>query len=101
LGARATYKSAFIGKSNCEITLAARNIFSKTYIAFSEPDPGGNSYQPGAPLEVFLNVKIGSKIEIIHQCETSQHFDRIVLKYIFIHFSSMLQKEGLMVLLLL
>ena len=27
--------------------------------AFTEPDPGGNSYQPGTPLEVFLNVRIG------------------------------------------
>jgi hypothetical protein len=42
-----------------EISVNARNIFSKKYVAFTEPDPGGNSYQPGQPLEVFLNVRVG------------------------------------------
>ena len=57
-GARATYRTYFAG-SNCEVSVFARNIFSRRYIAFSEPDPGGNSYQPGSPLEVFLNAKVG------------------------------------------
>jgi len=30
-----------------------RNIFDKTYMAFTEPDPDGNSYQPGPGYEIF------------------------------------------------
>ena len=36
----------------------ARNIADKEYIAFTEPDPGGNAYQPGALREVFGGMKI-------------------------------------------
>ncbi len=57
-GARLTYKTV-VAHANTEVSVNARNIFSKSYIAFTEPDPGGNSYQPGTPLEVFLNVRIG------------------------------------------
>lgn len=41
------------------VWFAARNLFSKKYIAFTEPDPGGNSYQPGPPAEIFGGVRIG------------------------------------------
>ncbi|MEO8512639.1 MAG: TonB-dependent receptor [Ignavibacteria bacterium] len=57
-GARLVYKTLLMHTST-EISVNARNIFGKSYIAFTEPDPGGNSYQPGTPLEVFLNARIG------------------------------------------
>ena len=41
-----------------EISLAARNVFGQQYVAFTEPDPDGNSYQPGPTREVFLGVRI-------------------------------------------
>ena len=39
-------------------TLYVKNLSDKQYIAFTEPDPGGNSYQPGQPLEIYLNARI-------------------------------------------
>jgi iron complex outermembrane receptor protein len=57
-GGRITYRTLLLG-ANAEITVNVRNIFSKQYIAFTEPDPGGNSYQPGQPLEAYLNVRVG------------------------------------------
>jgi iron complex outermembrane receptor protein len=33
--------------------VAGRNLTAKRYIAFTEPDPDGNSYQPGASREIF------------------------------------------------
>lgn len=41
-----------------EISLAARNITNADYMAFTEPDPDGNSYQPGPGREFFANIKI-------------------------------------------
>jgi iron complex outermembrane recepter protein len=41
-----------------EIMLSGRNIFRKYYIAFTEPDPDGNSYQPGPKNEVFITARI-------------------------------------------
>ncbi len=43
---------------NGEINLNVRNISDKKYVAFSEPDPGGNAYQPGAGREIFGGIKI-------------------------------------------
>lgn len=57
-GARVMYKTAIM-KTNTEISINARNLFSRQYIAFSEPDPGGNSYQPGTPFQMYLNVRLG------------------------------------------
>ncbi len=57
-GARVTYLTS-IAKTKTEVSINARNIFSRQYIAFSEPDPGGNSYQPGTPVEIYLNVRLG------------------------------------------
>jgi len=34
-----------------------RNLTGKRYIAFTEPDPDGNSYQPGATREVFGGIQ--------------------------------------------
>ena len=42
-----------------DLSIQARNIFDKTYVAFTEPDPGTNSYQPGAGREVFVGLKVG------------------------------------------
>jgi iron complex outermembrane receptor protein len=36
-----------------EWNLAVRNLFDRDWIAFSEPDPDGNSYQPGPTREIF------------------------------------------------
>ena len=41
-----------------ECSIYARNIFDKTFMAFTEPDPDGNSYQPGPGREIFGNIKI-------------------------------------------
>ena len=41
-----------------EISLSARNVFGQQYIAFTEPDPDGNSYQPGPTREVFFGIRI-------------------------------------------
>jgi iron complex outermembrane receptor protein len=56
-GARVMYTALFAG-TKAELSINARNIFSRRYIAFTEPDPGGNSYQPGTPLEVYLNARV-------------------------------------------
>jgi hypothetical protein len=45
-------------KVSGEIMLSARNAFRKYYIAFTEPDPDGNSYQPGPKNEVFVSARI-------------------------------------------
>jgi iron complex outermembrane receptor protein len=44
---------------NGELSLQVRNMFDKKYIPFTEPDPGGNSYQPGPLREIFGGIKIG------------------------------------------
>jgi outer membrane receptor protein involved in Fe transport len=41
-----------------ELSVAVRNIFAKQYIAFSEPDPDGNSYQPAAEREIFAGLRL-------------------------------------------
>ncbi len=41
-----------------EVTLALRNITGKKYIAFTEPDPDGNSYQPAPTRQVFAGVHL-------------------------------------------
>ena len=35
-----------------------RNLTAKRYIAFTEPDPDGNSYQPGPNREVFAGMQV-------------------------------------------
>jgi iron complex outermembrane recepter protein len=44
--------------SHTEIILQARNVTGTEYIAFTEPDPDGNSYQPGPTREVFLGARV-------------------------------------------
>jgi len=41
-----------------ECSLFARNLTGATYMAFTEPDPDGNSYQPGPGREIFGSIKI-------------------------------------------
>ena len=41
-----------------EITAAVRNAFDTEYIAFTEPDPDGNSYQPAATREFFVGMRV-------------------------------------------
>jgi iron complex outermembrane recepter protein len=41
-----------------EVMVTARNVFSENYVAFTEPDPDGNSYQPGPTRELYLGARI-------------------------------------------
>lgn len=41
-----------------EIDLNGRNLGDKKYVAFTEPDPGGNAYQPGAGREFFAALRV-------------------------------------------
>ena len=43
--------------SRLQLMLYGRNILNREYIAFTEPDPDGNSYQPGPTREVFLSLR--------------------------------------------
>jgi iron complex outermembrane receptor protein len=43
---------------NGELSLSVRNLTNEDYIAFTEPDPDGNSYQPGPGTEYFGNLRI-------------------------------------------
>jgi hypothetical protein len=38
--------------------LQGKNLTGTKYIAFTEPDPDGNSYQPGPMQELFAGVQI-------------------------------------------
>jgi iron complex outermembrane receptor protein len=42
-----------------EVMLQARNVLGKEYIAFTEPDPDGNSFQPGPTRELFVGLRVG------------------------------------------
>ena len=41
-----------------ECSIYVRNLTGTKYIAFTEPDPDGNSYQPGPVREIFGNIRI-------------------------------------------
>jgi iron complex outermembrane receptor protein len=47
-----------IGSVTGELNFFAKNITNQSYIAFTEPDPDGNSYQPASKREFFGGVKI-------------------------------------------
>ena len=55
--ARISYELPIKGISS-EITLSGRNLFGVKYVAFSEPDPSGNSYQAGAGSEFFASLRL-------------------------------------------
>lgn len=46
------------GKLTCELSVSGRNLAATKYIAFTEPDPDGNSYQPGPLREVFGGFEV-------------------------------------------
>jgi iron complex outermembrane recepter protein len=41
-----------------ELIFTVKNLFGTEYIAFTEPDPDGNSYQPGPTREFFVGVRM-------------------------------------------
>ena len=47
-----------LGVLNGELSLSVRNLTDEQYMAFTEPDPDGNSYQPGPGREFFGNLRI-------------------------------------------
>jgi iron complex outermembrane receptor protein len=47
-----------VGGVEGELIFQLRNMFDTKYVAFTEPDPGGNAYQPGAGMEFFGGVRI-------------------------------------------
>ncbi len=57
IGARIGYKTRIAGVAT-DFLLSGRNLTGKKYIAFTEPDPDGNSYQPGPQREVFAAVTV-------------------------------------------
>ena len=44
-------------KMNGEFSVYVRNLTNRSYMAFTEPDPDGNAYQPGPGREVFFNLR--------------------------------------------
>ena len=57
LNARIAYRLVLSG-ADAEISVSGRNLLGKPYIAFSEPDPDGNSYQPAAEREVSVGLRL-------------------------------------------
>ncbi len=57
LNPRVGYRWAGSGYS-AELTLQSRNVLGRQYLAFTEPDPDGNSFQPGATRETFVSLRI-------------------------------------------
>ena len=57
LNARAAYRLTLRG-APVEVSFQVRNLFAKRYIAFTEPDPDGNSYQPAAERELFVGLSV-------------------------------------------
>jgi outer membrane receptor protein involved in Fe transport len=55
--ARLAYRIRLAG-ADVEATVAVRNIFDTQYIAFTEPDPDGNSYQPAPEREFFVGMRV-------------------------------------------
>jgi len=55
--ARATWRIPLPGL-DCELSVQGRNLTGVRYIAFTEPDPDGNSYQPGPERELFTGLRL-------------------------------------------
>ena len=45
-------------RGSATVFFAGKNLAAKDYIAFTEPDPDGNSYQPGPEREVFGGLQL-------------------------------------------
>jgi hypothetical protein len=46
-----------MGGREYEVQVGGRNLTGVKYIAFTEPDPDGNSYQPAATAELFASAR--------------------------------------------
>ena len=57
LHARLGFRFEALG-ARAELLLSGRNILGEKYIAFTEPDPDGNSYQPDPTEEVTLSLRL-------------------------------------------
>ena len=55
--ARFSYNFEFCGIKTTA-SLFGKNLIDKQYIAFTEPDPDGNSYQPSARREIFVSIRL-------------------------------------------
>lgn len=47
-----------IGKIHGDFNLTVRNLLNTEYMAFTEPDPDGNAYQPGPGREIFGTLRV-------------------------------------------
>ena len=56
LGASISY-TLKISSFSIDFNVTGKNLGDKKYAAFTEPDPGGNAYQPGAGREFFGGIK--------------------------------------------
>jgi iron complex outermembrane recepter protein len=56
--ARIEYRLSLAGVQST-LSVSGRNLFDREYVAFTEPDPGGNSYQPGPTREIFAGIRVG------------------------------------------
>ena len=57
LNCRVTYNLNIMG-TNAQIGIFGKNLGDTKWMAFTEPDPDGNCYQPGAGREFFGSLKI-------------------------------------------
>ena len=55
--ARAGYGFQVAG-ARAEVLVSVKNLTDKEYIAFTEPDPDGNSFQPAAKRQFFAGVHV-------------------------------------------
>jgi outer membrane receptor protein involved in Fe transport len=55
--ARLSYDFA-LGGIKATASIFGKNLTNKQYIAFTEPDPDGNSYQPSARREIFFSIRL-------------------------------------------
>jgi outer membrane receptor for Fe3+-dicitrate len=46
------------GSLRGEAMVSGRNLLGASYMAFTEPDPDGNSYQPGSTQEYFARIRL-------------------------------------------
>jgi len=60
INARIAWRVSLMGMDG-EVSLQGRNLAGEKYIAFTEPDPDGNSYQPGPERELFAGLKISMR----------------------------------------
>jgi outer membrane receptor for monomeric catechols len=60
LNARVSWHFDIAGTTG-DLTLQGRNLTATKYIAFTEPDPDGNSYQPGPERELFAGVRFAMR----------------------------------------